>query len=59
VWVATSDDRTVVRIDPDARRVVGKPISLGAEPGDIAVSEGAVWVSLPGRSAVRRIDPSP
>jgi hypothetical protein len=36
---------TVLRIDPRANRVVGRPISLPQDAWDLAVGAGAVWVT--------------
>jgi len=50
----------VWRIDTDSLRVVatvGIPGGLGATPGSVAVTTGAVWASDPARATVWRIDP--
>ncbi len=43
-------------IDLDRGELTGS-VSLGSRPGDVAVGEGGVWVTLPDRGAVMRIDP--
>ena len=43
VWVLDADDRTITRIDPKTRRVV-KTFATSAEPTDLAVGDGAIWV---------------
>lgn len=67
VWVISFWDSTVSRIDPATNEVIATiPLSLPWEvtpgddrflPIDIAVGEGAVWVST-ARGAVARIDPA-
>jgi peptide/nickel transport system substrate-binding protein len=32
-------------------------VSLGSRPGDVAIGAGGVWVTLPDRGAVMRVDP--
>ena len=44
VWVANFGDRTVSKIDIDARRVTAT-IPVGAAPMDLAAPSGFVWVS--------------
>src|SRR4030095_587273 len=50
----------VWRLDTDSLRVVATvavPGGLGATPGSVAVTAGAVWVSDPARAIVWRLDP--
>jgi hypothetical protein len=59
VWVRGAGGG-VWRIDTDSLRVVATvaiPGGLGATPGSVAVTSGAVWVSDPARATVWRIDP--
>jgi streptogramin lyase len=56
VWVA-SDDRTVIRFDPESGAEVGAPIRVGRDPTAIAIGEGAVWVAASGEGAIYRITP--
>ena len=45
VWVASSLDRTVTRLDPETGEVVAT-IEIGNEPQRMAAGGGAVWVSV-------------
>ena len=45
VWVASSRDRIVTRLDPESGEAVAR-IEIGNEPWRIAAGEGAVWVSV-------------
>jgi DNA-binding beta-propeller fold protein YncE len=59
VWVRGAG-AGVWRLDADSLRVVATvaiPGGLGATPGSVAVTTGAVWVSDPARATVWRIDP--
>jgi hypothetical protein len=50
----------LLRVDEDSLRVVATvavPGGLGATPGSVAVTTGAVWVSDPARATLWRIDP--
>jgi YVTN family beta-propeller protein len=65
LWVLTGAG-TVVRIDPAANAVVGKPLRVPADAEAIAVGEGALWVARgalgdlagPRQDTVTRIDPA-
>jgi YVTN family beta-propeller protein len=37
---------------------LGRSVSLGSRPGEVAVGEGGVWVTLPDRGVVVQIDPA-
>jgi hypothetical protein len=59
VWVRGAGGG-VWRLDTDSLRVVATvaiPGGLGATPGSVAVTTGAVWVSDPARATVWRLDP--
>jgi YVTN family beta-propeller protein len=57
VWVGNVQDRSLTRIDPAQRSVVGT-ISLGSRtPTGIAVGAGGVWVAHGLRGDVARVDP--
>jgi hypothetical protein len=59
VWVRGAG-AGVWRLDTDSLRVVATvavPGGLGATPGSVAVTAGAVWVSDPARAIVWRLDP--
>lgn len=47
VWVTNLVDDTVSRIDPATNRV-GRVIHMPAEPRDLAIGQGRVWVTLAG-----------
>ena len=56
VWTANSGSRSVSRIDPTTNQEVAE-VELPAEPGDIAIGKGPVWVALPSLGAVVQIGP--
>jgi YVTN family beta-propeller protein len=45
VWVANSDDGTIMKIDPALRRVVAT-IRVGNRPTGVVTANGRVWVSV-------------
>jgi YVTN family beta-propeller protein len=64
LWIIA--DGSIVRIDPKTNQVVGKPIQPGIRAEDIAVGDGALWVTTVGAGdlgassdtdAVSQIDP--
>lgn len=56
VWVASSRDRVVRRVNPTTGNV-GAVITVGRRPLGVAVGGGAVWVANAGDGTVSRIDP--
>jgi peptide/nickel transport system substrate-binding protein len=44
-------------IDLESGKLTGS-VPLASRPGDIAVADGSVWVTLPDRGAVQQIDPA-
>jgi DNA-binding SARP family transcriptional activator/DNA-binding beta-propeller fold protein YncE len=56
VWVVSYWDRTLTRIDPETRQVVGR-VRLGAGPLGVAAGAGAVWVTNRDDRTVVRVDP--
>ena len=58
VWVANADDQTIVRIDPQSRKVVKTIGGLGTNVSDVAVGFGGVWVAGGNDGTLTRIDPS-
>jgi len=61
VWVtsdyrvdAAPEDVVVVRVDPQANRVV-ETIAVGGHPIDVAATQGAIWVSVANPGTVLRI----
>lgn len=63
VWVLSTEDETVSRIDPKTKAVTGR-LSTRGVPTDIAAGEGAVWVGNAGGGSgnftvsISRIDPT-
>jgi len=56
VWVATTRDDTVSRVDPSIRGRFGEPIEVGDRPGGIDAGTSVVWVANAGDGTVSRID---
>lgn len=63
VWVtdagsALPGDRrpaALLRVDPAARALAGRPVEVGASPAGVAVGAGAVWVVTAGDGALQRV----
>jgi YVTN family beta-propeller protein len=63
LWVLDAAG-TVVRVDPESNRVVGKPLQVPGDAEVIVVDDGSLWVArvapgdlgTPGKDAVTRID---
>jgi DNA-binding beta-propeller fold protein YncE len=58
VWVTSGADGTLTRIDPQTRKIVGRPLQLGHGISAVAVGRKSVWVSSPRTSSVLRVDPT-
>jgi DNA-binding beta-propeller fold protein YncE len=58
VWVVNADDGEVVRIDPQSRERVGRPIEVKPRANAIAVGAGSVWVTNPDERTLTRLDPT-
>jgi DNA-binding beta-propeller fold protein YncE len=56
VWVLTSAD-TVIRIDPETRRVLERIPMPAEQPALLAVGAGAVWTANAADSSLSEIDP--
>ena len=58
VWVtnAGGGGDSVVRIDPETSRLLGRPVRTGASPQSLAVGGGSVWVANHDARTVTRID---
>jgi murein DD-endopeptidase MepM/ murein hydrolase activator NlpD len=56
VWILDSDANAVLRVNPEDDSVLSM-IGLEAEPFAIAVSDDAIWASLPSERTLVRIDP--
>ena len=54
--MANEGDRTLVRIDPAAREIVGAPLRLPAAPLALAPHPGGVWVALASGAVLRADD---
>lgn len=48
-WVTSATDGTVTRFDEASARQLGDPIAVGAQPTDVAVGAGTVWVASGGQ----------
>ena len=60
VWAIsgdTTDEGSLLRIDPSNGAIVGEPLTLDGRPYDIATGAGAVWVLNRAAETVTRIDP--
>ena len=57
VWVLNADGGTMVKVDPDTKKIVGRPVSIGEAPQFIALGEGSVWTTAGLGSRVVRVDP--
>ncbi len=59
VWQTDYDRDTLVRIDPEADKVVATiPLASGSAPTGIAVTDGSVWIADEHIGAVTRLDPA-
>jgi streptogramin lyase len=57
VWVTSSGDGTLTRLDPASGQVVGTPIQLGPGIAGVAVGSKWVWVTSPESGELLRVDP--
>jgi YVTN family beta-propeller protein len=57
VWLITTKDRTLRSFDPRTREP-GKPVKLRLAPDQVALGDGAVWVTSSSNNTVLRIDPA-
>ena len=58
VWVANSEDASVMQFNPDTYEEGPiRPLSVGRTPTGIASGEGAIWVANTADDRVTRIDP--
>ncbi|HZM32700.1 MAG TPA: YncE family protein, partial [Acidimicrobiales bacterium] len=57
VWTVTTKDRTLRSFDTRTGDP-GEPVRLGRAPDQVAVGEGAVWVTSSGSDTVLRVDPA-
>lgn len=55
VWVAILGEDTVLRLDPETRRVLAR-VKTGNQPCGMAIGAGSVWVEDYGDGTVTRID---
>lgn len=58
IWVTSSADGTLTRLDPDSGKVVGRPLRLERGIAGVAVGSKWVWVTSPERGELLRVDPS-
>jgi DNA-binding beta-propeller fold protein YncE len=47
----------VIRVDPSRLAIVGSPVTVGGEPGGVAVGAGGIWVSSASSGTVSRLAP--
>ncbi len=57
MWVLNADGGTLVKVDPDAKKIDGRPVQVGEAPQFIALGEGSVWTTAGLGSRVVRVDP--
>jgi DNA-binding beta-propeller fold protein YncE len=66
VWLAQAggadissgtDSGTLARLDPEARRQIGKATDLPGPPTGVSVGEGGVWVAIGGDGALAEVTP--
>jgi YVTN family beta-propeller protein len=57
VWMVTTKDRTLRSFDPRTGDP-GKPVKLRLAPDQVALGDGAVWVTSSSSNTVLRIDPA-
>ncbi len=57
VWVTSSADGTLSRVDPETAAVAGRPVRLEKGITGVTTGAGSVWLSSPRRSEVLRVDP--
>jgi streptogramin lyase len=54
IWAANTNSRTVAKLDPDSGRILLRVAGLASE--GIDVGYGAVWVPVPGKDSVVRLN---
>ena len=54
VWVTNTGDRQVTVLDPGSGR--SERVTVGLDPGQVAISGGAAWVLNRGEDSISRID---
>jgi YVTN family beta-propeller protein len=55
VWLTSSGDNTVSRIDPASNRII-EVLPVGMGPVGATLSEGVLWVANEGAGTVSRIE---
>jgi YVTN family beta-propeller protein len=56
IWLSSSEDRSVLRLDPESRRVE-QTIPVGRGPSALVIGRGDLWVANSLDGTVSRIDP--
>jgi YVTN family beta-propeller protein len=56
IWVSRADDDSVLRLDPESRRVE-QTIAVGRGPSALVIAKGDLWVANSLDGTVSRIDP--
>jgi streptogramin lyase len=57
LWVSSTDEEVVQRVDPDSNSVTDTIDDAGPVPDGLFAFEGAVWVAADEGTELRRIDP--
>jgi DNA-binding SARP family transcriptional activator len=55
IWVLNGISRSLVEIAPWSGEPVGEPITLSAQPTDLAASKDSIWVSMEGSDLVEKL----
>jgi serine/threonine-protein kinase len=58
VWVTSSPDGTLSRVDPETSTVAGRPVHLEKGIAGVTTGAGSVWLSSSSRGEVLRVDPA-
>jgi len=56
LWTTSPSDNIVSRIDPRARKIIGRPLFIGGKPRFVEVSAGAVWITSETDGAIVRLE---
>ena len=57
MWVLNNGGGTLIKVDPDSKKIDGRPVQVGEAPQFIALGEGSVWTTGGLGSRVVRVDP--
>ncbi len=56
VWLANSEQNTVIRIDPETQKLTGEPIKVGSKPTSLVVGADFVYVVNQGDQTISTVD---